>query len=178
MTQSYRVYGSFELGQPAAENVRKQDLKRHPVDPRLSKSTGILLIAISGRRKEKLKMARILVVDDEVNSVKLVSMAIGLMGHESLEAYRGEQAVEMISSEKPDLVLLDYMMPGMNGLETLSRLKSTYADCPPVYMLTAAQDYYVKDQVMAGGATGWFTKPLDLEELESVISDAVRVPVI
>ncbi len=121
-------------------------------------------------------MARILVVDDEVNSARLVSMAIGIMGHESVEAYRGEQAVEMIDSEKPDLVLLDYMMPGMNGLETLSKIRSTYGDCPPVYMLTAAQDYYIKDQVMKGGATGWFTKPLDLEKLAAILNTAVPVP--
>ena len=121
-------------------------------------------------------MARILVVDDEVNSARLVSMAIGLMGHESFEAYRGEQAVEMINSEKPDLVLLDYMMPGMDGLETLSQIKSTYGDCPPVYMLTAAQDYYVKDQLIEGGAKGWFTKPLDLEKLEAILNEAMPVP--
>lgn len=65
-------------------------------------------------------MARILVVDDEVNSARLVSMAIGIMGHESVEAYRGDQAVEMIDSEKPDLVLLDYMMPGMKPRSWLS----------------------------------------------------------
>ena len=121
-------------------------------------------------------MARILVVDDEVNSARLVSMAIGLMGHESVEAYRGDQAVEMIYSEKPDLVLLDYMMPGMDGLETLSRIRSIYGDCPPVYMLTAAQDYYVKDQVIEGGAKGWFSKPLDLKKLEAILNEAVPVP--
>jgi len=121
-------------------------------------------------------MARILVVDDEVNSARLVSMAIGLMGHESVEAYRGDQAVEMIDSEKPDLVLMDYMMPGMDGLETLSQIRSVYGDCPPVYMLTAAQDYYIKDKVMEGGAKGWFTKPLDLEKLAAILNEAVPVP--
>jgi DNA-binding response OmpR family regulator len=121
-------------------------------------------------------MARILVVDDEVNSARLVSMAIGLMGHESVEAYRGDQAVEMINSEKPDLVLLDYMMPGMNGLETLSQIRSIFGDDPPVYMLTAAQDYYVRDQVIERGAKGWFSKPLDLQKLEAILNEAVPVP--
>ena len=120
-------------------------------------------------------MARILVVDDEVNSARLVSMAIGLMGHESVEAYRGDQAVEMIDSEKPDLVLMDYMMPGMDGLETLCQIRSIYGDCPPVYMLTAAQDYYIRDQVMEGGAKGWFTKPLNLEKLAAILNEAVPV---
>lgn len=121
-------------------------------------------------------MARILVVDDEVNSARLVSMAIGLMGHDSVEAYRGDQAVEMIDSEKPDLVLLDYMMPGMDGLETLCQIRSVYGDCPPVYMLTAAQDYYVKDRVIEGGAKGWFSKPLDLKKLEAILNEAAPVP--
>ena len=121
-------------------------------------------------------MARILIVDDEINSARLVSMAIGMMGHETIEAYRGDQAVEMIRGETPDLILLDYMMPGMNGLETLAQIRSMFGEQIPVYMLTAAQDYYLKDQVMAGGASGWFTKPLDLDKLEGIINGMVEVP--
>ena len=116
-------------------------------------------------------MALILIVDDEVNSARLVSMAISMMGHESVEAYGGDAALEMIAKKRPDLVLLDYMMPGKNGLETLKDIREEFGGAPPVYVLTAAQDMYLKEKVLQTGANGCFTKPINLEMLETVISN-------
>jgi DNA-binding response OmpR family regulator len=115
-------------------------------------------------------MALILIVDDEVNSARLVSMAVAMMGHESVEAYNGDDAVEVIAKNRPDLVILDYMMPGKNGLETLKDIREEFGGAPPVYVLTAAQDLYLKEKVLHSGANGCFTKPINLETLETVIS--------
>jgi CheY-like chemotaxis protein len=120
-------------------------------------------------------VAKIMIIDDQINNARLVSIAVNLLGHESIEVFRGEQAVEAIGSEHPDLVLLDYMMPGMNGLETLQQIRERYGGFIPIYILTAAKDRYLQEKVIDSGATGYFSKPLDLDMLETVISQRVAL---
>ena len=115
-------------------------------------------------------MAQVMIVDDQINTAKMLSMAVNMLGHESLELYRGEDAVEMLRSVQPDFVLLDFMMPGMNGLQTLEEMRTIpNGERVPIFLLTAAQDRYLEEQAKEAGATGFLPKPLNLEILETIL---------
>jgi CheY-like chemotaxis protein len=116
-------------------------------------------------------VAQVLIIDDQVHNVKMLSMAVRMLGHEALEVLRGEDAVELVSSSRPDIVFLDYMMPGMDGLKTLEHLRSLpNAKDMPIYFLTAAQDLYLEEQVREAGAQGCLQKPVNLDELEGLLT--------
>lgn len=116
-------------------------------------------------------MAQVLIIDDQIQSVKMLSMAVRMLGHETLEALRGEDAVAMVHGSKPDIVFLDYMMPGMDGLSTLEQLRSLpdAADLP-IYLLTAASDIYLEERAREAGAQGFLKKPVNLTELEGLLA--------
>ena len=111
-----------------------------------------------------------MIVDDQVNTANMISMAVTMLGHEALEIYRGEDAVEMLRTSQPDVILLDFMMPGMNGLRTLEEMRTTPngADVP-IFLLTATQDRYIEEKANEAGATGFLPKPLNLEILETLL---------
>ena len=116
-------------------------------------------------------MARILIVDDERNTVGLLALAVAQLGHEPIEAYSGPQAIQLITDCNPDLVILDYMMPGMNGIEILDRIRKLEdGDQVPVVVLSARQDFKLKDRLISAGAADHQTKPIRLSELSSLIS--------
>jgi CheY-like chemotaxis protein len=111
-----------------------------------------------------------MIVDDQINTAKMLSMAVTVLGHEPLELYRGEDAVEMLRSSQPDFILLDFMMPGMNGLRTLEKMRTIpNGEHVPIFLLTAAQDHYLEEQANAAGATGFLPKPLNLKILETIL---------
>ncbi|TET29930.1 MAG: response regulator [Anaerolineales bacterium] len=115
-------------------------------------------------------MAQVMIVDDQINTANILAMAVNMLGHESLELYRGEDAVEMLRTVQPDFVLLDYMMPGMNGLRTLEEMRTIpNGEHVPIFLLTAAQDRYLEEQAKEAGATGFLPKPLNLDLLESIL---------
>ncbi len=111
-----------------------------------------------------------MIVDDQINTAKMLSMAVNMLGHESLELYRGEDAVEMLRSAQPDFILLDFMMPGMNGLRTLEEMRTIpNGKQVPIFLLTAAKDRYLEEQAKEAGATGFLPKPLNLDILETIL---------
>lgn len=115
-------------------------------------------------------MSQVMIVDDQINTAKMLSMAVTMLGHEPLELYRGEDAVEMLRFSQPDFVLLDFMMPGMNGLRTLEEMRTTpNGEHVPIFLLTAAQDNYLEEQAKEAGATGFLPKPLNLAILEKIL---------
>ncbi len=116
------------------------------------------------------KVAQVLIIDDQIHSVKMLSMAVRMLGHEALEALRGEDAVKLVNGSKPDIVFLDYMMPGMDGLTTLQHLRSLpEADDVPIYLLTATNDIYLEELARKAGAQGFLQKPVNLKELEGLL---------
>jgi CheY-like chemotaxis protein len=116
-------------------------------------------------------MARILIVDDERNTVGLLALAVAQLGHEPIEAYSGPQAIQLIPDCNPDLVILDYMMPGMNGIETLDRIRKLEGgERVPIVILSARQDFKLKDRVISAGPTDHQKKPIRLSELSFLIS--------
>ena len=109
---------------------------------------------------------RILVVDDEPHIVRLVQVNLQREGYEVLTAYDGVEALEKVAGEKPDMVVLDVMMPRMNGFEVLKKLKADDATRNiPVIMLTAkAQDADVF-RGWQSGVDSYLTKPFNPMEL-------------
>jgi DNA-binding NtrC family response regulator len=109
---------------------------------------------------------RILVVDDEAANVDLLEQELADAGYGTLSAASGEGALEVSRTEKPDLILLDVMMAGIDGYETCRRLKAAEATRPiPVIFLTALSDSFEKVRGFGAGAVDYVTKPFDLEEL-------------
>lgn len=109
---------------------------------------------------------RILAVDDEKHIVRLVQINLEKEGYEVLTASNGRQALEIVASEHPDLIVMDVMMPEMDGFEALEKLKENPETCKiPVVMLTAkAQD----SDVFRGWQSGtdlYLTKPFNPQEL-------------
>jgi CheY-like chemotaxis protein len=116
-------------------------------------------------------VAQVLIIDDQIHSVKMLSMAVRMLGHDVLEALGGEDALKLVNGSKPDIVFLDYMMPGMDGLKTLEELRSLPdAENLPIYLLTATSDIYLEELARAAGAHGFLRKPVNLDELEGLLT--------
>lgn len=115
---------------------------------------------------------RILVVDDEPRMIVFIRMNLELEGHQVFEAHNGLQALEMIRTQLPDVVLMDVMMPEMDGFETLRMLREF--STVPVIMLTAKGDENDKVYGLELGADDYVTKPFGPRELSSRIKAVLR----
>ncbi len=114
----------------------------------------------------------ILVVDDESRMVRFVKMNLDLEGYITLEANNGVQALEKVRDHNPDLVLLDVEMPGLDGFETLKRLREI-SDAA-VIMLTVRSDENDRIHGLDLGADDYVTKPFSPRELSSRIRAVLR----
>jgi len=109
---------------------------------------------------------RILVVDDEIYIVHILDFSLGMEGYEVLTALDGEQAVEKARSEKPDLIVLDIMMPKLDGYETCKRLKSDDATKNiPVILVSSKGEKTDKVWGEEQGARGYVTKPYTSDQI-------------
>ena len=115
---------------------------------------------------------RILVVDDEPRMIGFIRMNLELEGHQVIEAHSGLEALESIRTQLPDIVLLDVMMPDMDGFETL-RLLREFSNIP-VIMLTAKGDENDKVYGLELGADDYVTKPFGPRELSGRIKAVLR----
>jgi two-component system, OmpR family, KDP operon response regulator KdpE len=107
--------------------------------------------------------ARVLVVDDEPSIVRVVAANLRARGYEALTAASGEAALTMIEGERPDCIVLDLGLPGVDGLEVLRRLR-TWATTP-VVILTARDDEGERATALELGADDYVTKPFAMTEL-------------
>ncbi|MCB0045472.1 MAG: response regulator transcription factor [Caldilineaceae bacterium] len=114
----------------------------------------------------------ILVVDDEPRMVRFIKMNLDLEGYLTLEANNGLQALEKVRDHNPDLVLLDVEMPGLDGFETLRRLREM-SDAA-VIMLTVRGDEEDRIKGLDLGADDYVTKPFSPRELSSRIRAVLR----
>ena len=109
---------------------------------------------------------RILVVDDEVDIRRLVSEALEVSGYEVRTAASGEEAIRAAALQLPDLVLLDVMMPGMDGFTVYERLRAKPVDLrSPIVFLTARREIDDKLLGFEKGAADYITKPFHVREL-------------
>jgi two-component system alkaline phosphatase synthesis response regulator PhoP len=118
---------------------------------------------------------RILVVDDEKDINDLVSKRLKREGYEVLSAFDGEEAVKIIKGNQPNLVILDLMLPGIDGLEVCRwiRSKREYATLP-ILMLTARAEEVERILGLELGADDYITKPFSIRELISRVGVAIR----
>jgi diguanylate cyclase (GGDEF)-like protein len=111
-------------------------------------------------------MSKILVVDDEPTIVELIEESLRMDGFETARAYSGEEALETLAKDPPDLVLLDLMLPGMDGYEVCRQMqKDVRLSQIPVIMLTAKSAMTDRVAGYQKGADDYITKPFDAEEL-------------
>jgi len=115
---------------------------------------------------------RILAVDDEPHILKLVSFSLKSGGYEVLEASDGLSAIEVARAEKPDLVLMDVMMPACDGYEACRRLKADPETAEiPVMMLTAKTQESERKTGEAAGAVDYIKKPFTPKDLVSQVRE-------
>jgi len=122
-----------------------------------------------------LKGRRILAVDDDRINLRIIGGILRHEGYEIAEAASGEQALEVYATFQPNLVLLDVMMPGIDGFATCRTLKKNYGDkCAPVIFVTAKSE---ADDVVMGfdaGGVDYLTKPFRPKE---VVNKFLLIPV-
>ncbi len=126
----------------------------------------------SGKLAVQRKGKRILVVDDEPRMIGFIRMNLELESHQVFEARNGVEALDVIRTQLPDLVLLDVMMPELDGFETLRMLRE-FSDIP-VIMLTAKGEESDKVTGLELGADDYITKPFGTRELTSRIKAIFR----
>jgi two-component system alkaline phosphatase synthesis response regulator PhoP len=121
--------------------------------------------------------AKILVVDDEPDTVSLLSITLGRAGYTVLKANDGKSGLELAASEKPDLIILDVMMPDMTGLEVLRALRRSQTTPPRVILFTAKSRTEDMMEGMEAGAYKYLVKPTSREKLlETVKAALAEVP--
>ena len=113
---------------------------------------------------------RILVIDDDPTTSQIVRSWFNNEPYEVLDAPNGEQGLDLARTRRPDLILLDKRMPGIDGLIVAQELKGDPGTQPiPVIMLTACRDVDAKVQAFSAGADDYITKPFEVEEVEARI---------
>ncbi len=112
---------------------------------------------------------KILLVDDERGILKVLSIKLRVSGYDVVTAGGGQEALELIDSAKPDLMVLDIIMPGIDGFEVLERLQSTSK--LPVIVYSARPENAAK--AIGLGADDFFAKPFDVDELVKRIDGLV-----
>jgi len=123
-------------------------------------------------------MKTILIVDDNIDQCKPLAMLLHRFGYNSQYVIGGEAALSFVAGIVPDLVILDVMMPDMDGIEVLSRLKADVRTRPvPVVMFSAASDWEFKAYALSKGAADYWVKTrADVEWIKDRISALLRVP--
>lgn len=116
---------------------------------------------------------KILVVDDEHSIVELLKYNLENSGYEVKEAYDGEEALNMVSQERFDLIILDLMLPKIDGIEVCKRLKEEYFHIP-IIMLTAKSSEADKVLGLNIGADDYITKPFSVKELIARVNALLR----
>lgn len=107
-------------------------------------------------------MKKILIVDDEVDVVEVVEMLLETEGYKVLKAYNGKEALDMLETVVPDLVILDIMMPEIDGVEVCRRMRDMeeMSDIP-IVMFSAKLSAIDKKDSFDAGADGFITKPFN-----------------
>ncbi len=113
----------------------------------------------------------VLLVEDNEKNMKLLRDVLWAKGYRTLEATSGEAAVELAGEQQPLLVLMDVQLPGIDGVQTLRRLRSDPRTAgTPVVALTAQAMHGDRERFLAVGFDGYLSKPVDLAELLALVA--------
>jgi CheY-like chemotaxis protein len=120
---------------------------------------------------------KILIVDDEPDVLRLTSLRLEKLGYEVLTATNGKEALDVLRNEKPDMAMLDLIMPVMYGSEICKLVKSDEAlKHIPIVLFTAYSEIMTGEKAKSIGADGYIAKPFFARELESVVEQALAAP--
>lgn len=114
-------------------------------------------------------MKTIVVIDDDIYISSLISILLEKNGYRVIKGYSGTEALLLLEKERPDLILLDLMLPGISGEEVLSKIKGT-----PVIVISAKDSPKDKVSSLLGGAVDYISKPFDNDELLARITLRLR----
>ncbi|MBR1863628.1 MAG: response regulator transcription factor [Ruminococcus sp.] len=114
-------------------------------------------------------MQTIMIIDDDMSISDMLTEALQDEGYGVMRAYSGTEALMVLSQKKPDLILLDLMLPGLSGEELLPRIKDI-----PVIVVSAKADVSDKVELLLGGAADYVTKPFNIRELTARITVQLR----
>lgn len=116
-----------------------------------------------------MKDKKILIVDDQYGIRALLYEVLGKEGYKTFQAANGQQALQIVKKDKPNLVILDMKIPGMDGLEILQEIKTINKEIK-VIMMTAYGELDMIQKAHDLGALTHFTKPFDIDELRYVVN--------
>jgi len=118
---------------------------------------------------------KILIVEDDADVARLLSARLKSAGYEALIASDAIQGVQFAHRQKPDLIILDLMLPAGDGLSVLENLRlSAYSSHIPIIVLTGIKDEDYKNKAMEKGVNAYFQKPYDADELLNAIKDILK----
>jgi two-component system, cell cycle response regulator DivK len=119
-----------------------------------------------------MTQALILIVEDNEHNMKLVRDVLGHVGYRTLEAGDAELGIELARTHRPDLILMDVQLPGMNGMEALARLRSDPVTAElRVVAVTAFAMKEDRARILAAGFDGYLEKPLDVRAFPAQVSE-------
>jgi CheY-like chemotaxis protein len=120
------------------------------------------------------KKKKVLIVDDEPDFIKMLKLRLESVGYEVIVAFKGNEALEMVKKEKPSAVLLDILMPGMDGLEVLRKIRA-HDKKLPVFMVTAFSTQERFELANELSASGFIVKTSDMKREVENITSAIMI---
>ena len=120
-------------------------------------------------------MSLVLIVEDNEKNMKLARDILQAKGYQTVEAETGEEGVKLAKERKPDLVLMDIQLPGINGIEAFRQLRAEAATAKiPVVALTASVTPTDRSQITAAGFDAFISKPISLKEFVETVKRLVE----
>jgi two-component system cell cycle response regulator DivK len=121
------------------------------------------------------QMSLVLIVEDNEKNMKLARDILNAKGYETVEAVTGEEGVKLAKEKKPDLVLMDIQLPGINGIEAFKQLRADAKTARiPVIALTASVTPTDRSQITAAGFDAFVSKPISLKEFVATVKRLVE----
>ena len=115
---------------------------------------------------------KILIIEDNPRNMRLIEMTLRAKNYTLLKATNGEEALDMATRERPDLILMDIRLPGMDGLEVTKKLRETPAfSHTPIIGLTAYAMKGDREKVIESGCNAYLSKPINTRELPGMIAE-------
>jgi len=138
---------------------------------------GLFTYRAFAQREGGVMQKRILIVDDEPDTVEMLASRLAHNGYDVLKAHDGAEAVKIAKKERPDLILLDIIMPGMDGATAAGVLKESpdTKDIPVIFLTCLFSKEDEKRGNVIGG-TYFLAKPYDADEILNVIKEKLRSP--
>ena len=120
-------------------------------------------------------MSLILIVEDNERNLKLVRDVLQVKGFATIEAGTAELGIELAAERKPDLILMDIQLPGMNGIDALKHLRGNPVTASiPVVAVTASVMQQARREILAAGFDGFVEKPISLREFLDAVAKALK----